>query len=500
MNLDFVDLPFRELLKRVTAALPEGAPVYLVGGAVRDAMLSIPTHDLDFAMSGDALKVARQVANALGGAYYPLDLERETGRVILLNSQGNRLSLDFAAFRGSNLENDLRDRDFTINAMGIDVREPGKLIDPLGGAGDLRQKLLRPCSDLAFENDPVRILRCIRQAVALDFHILTSTQELIRQAIPELKYVSPERLRDELFRILDGPKPRTALRTMDILGVLDEFLPELTGLKGVAQSPPHTNDVWTHTLDTVQQLNAVLNVLAPLHDPDKAANWTLGLISLRLGRYRQKLSSHMARSLNPDRSLNSLFMMSALYHDVGKPDSMQVEEGGRRRFFGHEQVGAKIASQRADWLRLSKAEIARLQIIIRHHLRPLLLAQRGALPSRRAIYRFFQDTGPAGVDICLLSLADTLATYGPALDQDIWTLQVDIVRDLLGAWWEKPAESVSPPTLLTGSDLIEEFKMKPGPRIGELLAALREAQATGEIQDRKQALQFARAWLENDQG
>jgi poly(A) polymerase len=279
MNLDYIDLPFGELLKRVSVALPADMPVYLVGGAVRDAMLSIPTHDLDFALPGDALKVARQVANILGAAYYPLDLERETGRVILLDSPGNRLALDFASFRGSNLENDLRDRDFTINAMALDVHEPGKLIDPLGGARDLRQKQLRPCSALAFENDPVRILRCIRQAVALDFHILASTQELMRQAIPELKRVSPERLRDEIFRILDAPKSTTALRTMDILGVLDEFLPELAGLKGVAQSPPHTNDVWTHTLDTVQKLQAVLNVLAPLHDPDKAANWTWGAIA-----------------------------------------------------------------------------------------------------------------------------------------------------------------------------------------------------------------------------
>ena len=133
MNLDYIDLPFGELLKRVSVALPADMPVYLVGGAVRDAMLSIPTHDLDFALPGDALKVARQVANILGAAYYPLDLERETGRVILLDSPGNRLALDFASFRGSNLENDLRDRDFTINAMALDVHEPGKLIDPLGG-------------------------------------------------------------------------------------------------------------------------------------------------------------------------------------------------------------------------------------------------------------------------------------------------------------------------------------------------------------------------------
>jgi tRNA nucleotidyltransferase/poly(A) polymerase len=316
MNPAFVHLPFGELLGRVTAALPADAPVYLVGGAVRDALLSIPTHDLDFALPGNALGVARRVANTLSASYYPLDLERETGRVILFDSLGERLVLDFAAFRGPDLESDLRDRDFTVNAMAISVRNPGKLIDPLDGAHDLREKLLRACSTQAFHNDPVRVLRCIRQAVAFDFYILPETQEQLRLAIPDLGRVSPERLRDEFFRILDGPKPSAALRTMETLGVLNKFLTELGALKGLSQSPPHTSDAWTHTLDTLQKLHNLLNVLALFHDPETSTNWIMGLVSLRLGRYRQQLSEHMTQSVNPDRSIKSLLMMAALYHDA----------------------------------------------------------------------------------------------------------------------------------------------------------------------------------------
>jgi hypothetical protein len=149
-------------------------------------------------------------------------------------------------------------------------------------------------------------------------------------------------------------------------------------------------------------------------------------------------------------------------------------------------------------MHLSNQEIEHLVVIVRNHMRPLLLAQLVDPPSRRAVYRFFRTCGEAGVDICLLSLADTLATYGPTLPQDVWTRQLDIVRILLDAWWEQPERIVSPPALLNGSDIIRELHLQPGPQIGQLLEAVREAQAAGEISSREQALALARAWLKEN--
>jgi poly(A) polymerase len=130
-------------------------------------------------------------------------------------------------------------------------------------------------------------------------------------------------------------------------------------------------------------------------------------------------------------------------------------------------------------------------------MRPLWLTQTGKLPSRRAIYRFFRDTGPAGVDICLLSLADTLATYGPALPTDLWAHQVDVIRALLESWWEKSEEVISPPALIDGNDLIGELGLKPGPIIGQVLRTIQEAQATGNVVNRRQAFELASKILEN---
>jgi tRNA nucleotidyltransferase/poly(A) polymerase len=369
------------------------------------------------------------------------------------------------------------------------------LVDPLGGASDLRAGLIRSCSATTFQDDPVRILRAIRLAAAFEFRVLPDTRRQMRQALGELPRVSAERLRDELFRILEGPRPATSIRALDLMGALPYILPELSALKGVRQSAPHLFDVWEHTLDVLQKLEIVLAGLGLQHDPDAAANLVMGQLSLRLGRYRQQIHAHLASGVNPIRDLRSLLFFAALYHDAGKATTQQVDETGRIRFYEHDQISAQIVSKRSRFLRLSNDEIERLKTIVRHHMRPLLLAQNEQFPTRRAIYRFFRDTGPAGVDICLLSLADTLATYGPSLPQDTWAHQLDVVRTLLEAWWERPEENVSPPVLVDGNFLIETFNLKPGPLIGRLLDMIREAQATGLVVDRQGALELVREFL-----
>jgi putative nucleotidyltransferase with HDIG domain len=431
------------------------------------------------------------VADQLGGAFYPLDKERDYGRVILSRPPEPAMVLDFALFQGPDLESDLRARDFTINAMALEVHSPQSLLDPLGGAADLRNKQLRACSPDSFMADPLRIIRGVRLASDFDFRIQRETREWMRQASPLLTRVSPERLRDELFRVLESARQAAALRALDILGVFPVVLPELKELKDVGQSPPHINDVWNHTLDVVQRLAIILDILGPGYDPDATASFHLGLLSLKIGRFREQIRAHLETQLNAGRAHRPFLLLAALYHDVGKPRTKTVDDDGRIRFFEHEQVGEQIAARRARQLQMSNPEIAWLKTIVLHHMRPLLLVQTGKPPTRRAIYRFFRDTGPAGVDICLLSLADVLGTHGHSLPQDVWIEHLGVVSALLEAWWERPEESVSPVQLLTGNDLILEFGLQSGPIIGELLEGLREAQATGKVTNRREALALA---------
>jgi putative nucleotidyltransferase with HDIG domain len=462
---------------------------------VRDALLGRRTHDLDFVIPSRGIKSARRVADALGAAFYVLDEERDTGRVVLFESDGSRQFLDFSTLRGPDLESDLRARDFTINAIALNPRAPQSLIDPLGGAADLRSRQLRACSPASFSDDPLRILRGIRLAVQFNLSILPETREWMRTSVSGLQRISPERVRDEMFRLLGGPQPATSVRLLDLFNALPYTLPELSALKGVIQSPPHVSDVWEHTLSVLQKLVGVLSVLALQHNQDNAASLAMGLISIRLGRYREQIAEHLITELNPDRPLRLLLFLAALYHDTGKPASRQLEAGGRIRFFEHERIGAEMVYQRARDLRLSVQECDRLKKIVENHMRPILLAQTGQLPTRRAIYRFFRDCGAAGVDVCLLSLADVLATYETTLPQDIWDRHLEVVRTLLEALWEHAEEFVAPPALINGHDLIESFRIKPGPQIGKILEAVREAQAGGQVSTRDEALALAASLL-----
>jgi tRNA nucleotidyltransferase/poly(A) polymerase len=492
---------FSPLLRSVAEALPKNQEIYLVGGAVRDALLGRASHDLDFAVPADGIKLARRVANKLKGAFYPLDDERDTGRVVLIQEDDVRIILDFAAYRGADIEADLRDRDFTINAIAYKLGAE-EILDPLNGGNDVRAKLIKACTSESLENDPVRVLRAVRLAAGLGFQIDKGTRQYMKQAAGGLRSASTERLRDELFRILEGPQPDTAFRALEILGALPHILPELPALKGVEQPSPHVYDVWAHTLAVMKHLEGILAALAPGYDAESTGDLFTGLLVLRLGRYREQFAAHFANLLNADRSLHALLFFAAMYHDVAKPACKTIDDDGRIRFWEHDVQGEEMAAARANALHLSNDEIHRLRLIIRNHMRILFhstrLENEGKTPSRKAIYRFFRDAGEAGVDLLLLALADTRATRGHTLTQETWAAALDTCRIFLENYWEKPEETVYPPRLVDGNQVMAEFALEPGPRVGEVLEAIREAQAIGKVNTREEALEYARKWIKEN--
>jgi len=489
------------LIDKIRDALPN-QEIYLVGGAVRDMLRGAsapPLHDLDFAVPANGISLGRRVANMLAADFMVLDAERDTGRVIFSDSDDTRTFLDFATYRnGLTLDADLRSRDFTMNAMAYDVRA-NTIIDPLNGASDVRAKLIRACSPTSLEDDPVRILRAIRQAAAFDFKIELGTREAMKTAASLLPNISPERQRDEIFKILDGSKPDTAMRALEMLGVFPHLMPELSAMKGVTQSLPHIYDVWEHTLSVLRHLEGILTSLRIGYSAEETNDMFTGLLTLRLGRFRENLAEHFSESLNTDRSARAALFFAALYHDVQKPATRSVDEAGRIRFFDHDVKGAEVAAKRARTFNLSTDEVERIKKIILHHMRFHFFTSRiegdRQEPSRRAIYRFFRDTGEAGVDLVLLGLADLRGMRDHSLTQGNWVAALDVARILLENYWEKREVIVAPPRLLDGNDLIRELNLQPGRIIGQLLEAIREGQATGKIETREQAIEYARAEL-----
>jgi tRNA nucleotidyltransferase/poly(A) polymerase len=489
------------VFNRIVQILPEDETIYLVGGAIRDSFIHRPSYDLDFVLPGSAMKLARKVANDLGAAYFPLDTQRNVARLILepdtrWENKGDTLRrIDFSTFQGADLDTDLQKRDFTMNAMAVDVRQPDRLIDPLGGAADLAKKRLKACSHTSIIDDPVRILRAVRFCVEFDLKILPETLQLVRQSIHLLGEVSSERVRDELFRIFQQSNPSSSIRILDTLHALDSIAPEILELKNIPQSPPHIMDAWEHTLDILVRLEDILGVIASEFNPEKTGNLTMGAAAIYLGRYRQNLKNHFEKGLNPDRTERGILILAGLYHDAGKAKAKKIDENGRSRYFEHEQIGNKLVEKRGRELKLSNHEIDRLATIIRHHMRPGFLSHDPSTLTKKAIFRYFRDTGDAGVDICILSMADILATYGPTLPQERWVKHLEVVRELLSAWWEYRTERIYPAPILKGDDLMEMLNLSPGPRLGYLLEAIAEAQATGEIHTRQEAIQLAERLL-----
>ena len=480
-----------DLAVELIARLPGRPPLWLVGGAVRDAILGRPVVDLDFAIDGDARGVARQAADKLGGAYYELDDERDTGRVLLPSAGGPR-TLDFARLRGGGLEADLRGRDFTIDAMAVAPDAPERVIDPTGGLQDLRHRVLRLASPTAIEADPLRALRAVRLAASLDLRIEPATLSRVRSARDHLAAVSAERTRDEFLRMLQAPRPGRLLRVLDHLGLLGAVLPELEPLRGLEQPAPHAFRGLEHTLAVLDHLGDLLWALEPLPTEDKIADMTLGEASLRLGRFRVAIDGYLREPVASGHIRRQLLFLAAALHDAGKATTGELSQDGRLRFLGHEEQGASLAAGCARRLRLSADETDFVAGVVRHHMRPETL-QAAAAVTPRAAYRFFRDGGTAAIGVILLSLADLLGKYASPPPQAEWGKRVGVARSLLEAAFEHQDRIVNPPRLLDGDEVMRALGLPPGPPIGELLETVREAQAMGAVTTKAEALAFLRA-------
>ncbi len=463
-----VQLP--EIYSRVCEALPPQAreQTWLVGGAVRDALMGRDVWDLDFVVAGHALGVARAVADALSADFFPLDAERGVGRV-LLNSP-NRMVIDFVRMHHDGITADLLARDFTINAMALPVAGAMHLLDPAGGREHLRDKRICMLSQSSLPADPIRAVRAVRLAVELGFRIDSDTRKALHESVPALKQVSPERMRDELFRCLAGPNPTRALRALDRLGVLGRTLPEWE-----AESAKRA-------LSVAAALQGILSVLRSRHDVDSASEFALGLVAARVGRFRSVLSAHLSDYVVAPRNRSQLLYLCTLLRACCT--STHVQEHCRALRLSNAESDLLAAMAQSDTLPAAEAP-------------PDPGGRGGSVRATialepRTIHRFFRTQSDVGLECCLLSLAETMAEYGPALPQGEWAQKVDIVVSLLDGYFIRFHEVIEPPVLINGDELMRALQISQGKRVGTLLSAISEAQAAGDVTTREQALQLAR--------
>lgn len=460
---------------------------------MRDIILrrSRTNPDIDFVIKKNAIKFAHELAKQLNAGFVVLDKINGYARLVK-RSQNKVYTLDFTDSRGKNLWQDLGKRDFTINALAVELKtflesykrlfkaplEGGAgrrlyrffaqiLIDPFGGLNDLKSRIIRAVNPSVFDDDPLRILRTFSLSCILNFKIEPKTLELAKRKRNKLKTISFERIRDELFKILASLRSYEFLVQLDQHRILELIIPEIKAMRRLNQGPYHHLDVWQHTLETIRQLEKIIKNFTRSQDIQDYLNEEISLRPVH--RYE-------------------LIKLGGLMHDIAKPKTLRIEEG-KIKFHGHERVGSDMFEEIAQRLKLSNNEIAVLKKMILFHLRPGYLADNPVL-TPRAKFRFFRATAGEAVSVLLISLADQRATKGSLATVESRRRHERVVRHLIKEYFQKKKEK-KPERLINGNDLIERFKLKPSRFIGKILSEVEEAQAIGKIKTKKEALKIA---------
>ena len=448
------------------------SPAYLVGGSVRDVVLHVSCTDWDIVTTGDTPRLARQLAHILGGHY--AHMNDKASRITIKQPQ-QEIILDISPLHGTSIEEDLRMRDFTLNAIALPLSEavhslatgaPLPFIDPLHGINDLVARCLRAVTDATFQHDPLRMLRAVRFMQRYYLTVEPSTALMLTRDAALLLQAAAERIHDELQAILEPPGATTRLRFLDSQGLFTVLIPEFIPARGMRQPELHHWDVLEHSLETVSYLEQ----LAPLfQEPEEQ----------QLFSFAQLTSAPMK--------------MAALLHDIGKTTTYTISDEGDIRFYGHPQAGIPLVQQILRRLSASVQERRLAQQVAGHHMRPGQLS-RDTL-TQRAIRRYFVDLGPTGIYVALISLADHLAMRGPEPLTPSWERHLATVRLLLNAYIRK-RESILPPRLIQPDELIHRLNLTPGPIIGKLLEAIAEAQTDGKLHSKEEAIWLAEEILQ----
>ena len=486
--------PAPSLTERIAAFFQaRGIAAYLVGGSVRDTLLGRQSADMDIAAQADVASAGQALADALGGRYLRLHQDWQIARIILPPGS-TPAHIDLTAIDGD-IERDLRRRDFTINATALPLEYAEYadcddcLIDPCGGLSDLRRCVVRMTSPAALREDPLRLLRGARLAAQLGFALDDATAAAIRGDADRLTRAAPERARDEFMKTLQAPGARKSLRLLDDLGLLCALMPELAESKGVSQPKEHYYDVFNHLVESVGWVDAMFcdDSRADIHGDSHDVHGISAADALSSVPLFDGIREYFGGAVSDGYDRLTFLKLTALLHDVAKPATKTIEASGRIRFIGHHIEGERIVRETLTRLRFANGGVEHVARMVRHHLRPTQMAQKGDMPTARALYRYYRDAGDTAVDTLYLNIADYLAARGPELEQGDWASHCELIRHIL----EEGGRQKSPETLsrlVNGYDIMKEFSLAPGPAVGRLLAMAHEAQASGDATTRAQAL------------
>mgnify|MGYP001063410358 FL=1 len=412
---------------------------YLVGGYLRDLLSGEISPDRDIAIKCDNLaKLTKKIADELNGSFVELDPVNEIYRVVFGDDY-----IDFAKLLNNNLIDDIKRRDFTINAITYDINNE-KFVDITGGKKDFEEKIIRTYKISNLSDDPLRTLRAIRFQAKLGFRIDDEIINFIKENNSLILNVAPERIHQELIKTFEGKFLIDALFSMDETGLLDVIFPFFKDIKKIPSNSHHHLDLFHHLIETTR--------------------------NIRINKPELKLA--------------------AFIHDLAKPDCWTIEKDtGRHRFIGHDELGAKKVVPFLKKLKFSNKEIEYISKMVQFHIYPSALMKDENV-TERAIIRFIRKIGDDTLDLLELARADRLSARGPAVSDEMVQVNLSNLEKLKEKYFEISPKLKEMPKLVDGNEIMQILNLKPSPKLKEIIDEIKELQLEGKINTKEDAINF----------
>lgn len=434
---------------------------YLVGGSIRDLFTKkCEFCDRDISIKG-AENFARKIANKWDGTFIELDSENKIYRVVLPDKIN---FLDISELQGNTIEEDLKRRDFTINAIAYDLAND-KFVDVTDGLKDLKNKVLRHIDDKNFEDDPLRILRAFRFYAVTGFKMTIELENALKKYLSLALNPAKERINYEIMKLFGGDFASSALLKMDEFGLLEKIFPCVTEMKKVPPNTHHHLDLFHHVVETVRQIEILYNEISGFEKEH--------LDAVDFGGFPR---------------INHL-KIAGFLHDIGKFSTWTIEESGRHRFIKHDDIGSKMVVPLLRDLKFSKKQIEYISCMVKNHIYPSNVIVAPSL-NDKVMMRYVRKMGDNVVDNIILAKADRLSARGVDITEDVVNANLSGLDKLLDFYLSKKDTLAPLPKLIDGREIMELLNIKPSPKLGEIINAVNEAQLNGDVLTHEDAVQL----------
>ena len=455
-----------EVIKLIKPYLKD-VEAYIVGGFVRDVLMNKKSPDRDLILCGcDVEKFSQKLADKLNAHFIELDPINKIYRIVLENKIDY---IDITMPIENDFEKDIKRRDLTINAIAYNLKT-SEIVDLVGGINDIKNKKIKGISEKNFDDDPLRLLRIFRFYAKTGFEIDESLIQLSKKLYKRINEPAKERVTVELLKMFEGKYCDLALLKLDECGLLEEIFPIYKEVKKIPPNSHHHLDLIHHLIESVKQVQIIYENTS------------------------EEVKTHLETIKYASVQELAFLKLATFLHDIGKPSCWTIEEDTlRHRFIKHDEIGSKLVVPILKDLKFSKKQIQYVQTLIKYHIYPSSLVSAEDV-TEKAFMKFYRKMDGYVIDVIILAMADRLSARGEKITDEIVSKNINGLTKLLNDYLELRKDIKPLEKLLDGRDIMEILKIKQGPQLGEIISALKEAQISGNVTTKQEAIDFVKKY------